>query len=309
MQRLPAGAMQALFPAAASRGQLNLPFSQDLLGPEDVNADPALFGDGLSAASAQEFSFPFARDLHKELLELQNSEVAAVLTPARYSAALQWSINRQLHSNPSGGTPVFVESSEGLDPRNLLMRLGDERIAGRKMCAFSKIRLPDIVLKFMSCRLASAFVLFALGESELVPMNSAFLDRAVLRVPKADDIKSFLKRKQEEAAEELEYEREELKEMQGRMEARKEHLLGSSFLVFLREGFGREWSTRSLKSKGEPHRVAVMILSDPPETATELGPAWVRLNRLIHMAIAISMFVGLLCCLCMWRLMLLLKQR
>ncbi|CDI86262.1 hypothetical protein, conserved [Eimeria praecox] len=246
-----------------------------------------------------------------------------------------------------GGTPVFVENSEGLDPRKLLMRLSDERIDGKRI----------------------AFLLFALGESEILPMNAAFLDRAVLRVPKADDIKSFLKRKEEEAAEELVFEKEELEEMRQHMERRKEHLLELdggekaakmdeasitlqqkdsessgqlgdyiqksvkqapvlvlnpfneyllrfnytevSDLTNYAEALATELRNEPLEISigGESHRVAVMILSEPPETETELGSAWVRLNRLIHVAIAISVIVGLLCCLCMWRLMLLLKQR
>lgn len=70
----------------------------------------------------------------------------------------------------------------------------------------------------------SAFIIFALGETEMLPMNAAFLDRAVLRVPKASDIKAFLARKEEEAAKEWETQKEEQEEMRYHMEKREAHL-------------------------------------------------------------------------------------
>lgn len=56
-------------------------------------------------------------------------------------------------------------------------------------------------------------------------MNTAFLDRTVLRVPKLHDIKSFLEQKEKEAAEDLASDKEELEEMKHHMERRRAHLL------------------------------------------------------------------------------------
>ncbi|CDJ63517.1 hypothetical protein, conserved [Eimeria necatrix] len=247
----------------------------------------------------------------------------------------------------SGGTPVFVKDSEGLDPRKLLARLKGERIAGKKV----------------------AFIIFALGETEMLPMNAAFLDRAVLRVPKASDIKAFLARKEEEAAKEWETQKEEQEEMRYHMEKREAHLSElEGFTETKQETVtnlatneqGSEWNGQNKNDfsengqqapvlaldpfdeyvlrfnytevsdlnsyaealalelreeplettiRGDSHRVAIMVLAEPPETEAQLGTTWMRLNRLIHMAIAVSVIVGLLCCLCMWRLMLLLKRR
>lgn len=61
--------------------------------------------------------------------------------------------------------------------------------------------------------------------------------------------------------------------------------------------------------RGETHRVALMILSEPPEVEADVGPTWARLDKLIHVVLGVSMIVALLCCLCMWRLMHLLKHR
>ncbi|KAL8434362.1 hypothetical protein ACSSS7_003222 [Eimeria intestinalis] len=293
-----------------------------------------------------------------------------------------------------GGTPVFMEDAEGTTPRQMLLRLKDDRIDGEKI----------------------AFVVLAIGNSWQVPLSFAFFDRAVLRVPKADDIKSFLRRKEDEAEAVWMEERQELAQLRDHMVRHKQHLvelqgelqeeapeeqsdlsvdeqqevvgkdqttavlpgtseeseqsmlfqassdtgasevtaatdatdLGTSSLdqlhlhppkveenapVFILNPF-EEYVLRfsytevsdirsyaeelafelqgvqlSMSIRGEAHRVAIMILADPPETEAELGPTWARLDRIIHVAIAVAMIIAMLGCLCMWRLMHLLKQR
>ncbi|KAL8450658.1 hypothetical protein Emag_003098 [Eimeria magna] len=261
----------------------------------------------------------------------------------------------------------------------------------------------------------SAFVVLAIGNSWQVPLSFAFFDRAVLRVPKADDIRSFLKRKEDEAEAVWTEERQELAQVRDHMVRHKQHLLelegklqeapqdqsessiekqekvvdqdqriavlpetsgeskqslvaassldtgasgvtasteatdlGTGSLdqlhshqpkmeenapVFILNPF-EEYVLRfsytevsdvrsyaeelafelqgvplSMSIRGEAHRVAIMILADPPETEAELGPTWARLDRIIHVVIAVAMIIAMLCCLCMWRLMHLLKQR
>ncbi|KAL8451549.1 hypothetical protein Emed_001998 [Eimeria media] len=102
-----------------------------------------------------------------------------------------------------GGTPVFMEDAEGTTSRQMLLRLKNDRIDGEKI----------------------AFVVLALGNSWQVPLSFAFFDRAVLRVPKADDIKSFLERKEDEAEAVWTEEREELAQMRDHMVRHKQHLL------------------------------------------------------------------------------------
>ncbi|KAL8273894.1 hypothetical protein Esti_002217 [Eimeria stiedai] len=292
-----------------------------------------------------------------------------------------------------GGTPVFMEDAEGTTSRKMLFRLKDDRIDGAKI----------------------AFVVLAIGNGWQVPLSFAFFDRAVLRVPKADDIKSFLKRKEDEVEAVWTEECQELEQLQNHMIRHKQHLrelegkpqeapqdeselsterqqevvdqdqeiaawtgtseeskqstlppllpeTGASGAtasaeptalrtecldqlhvhqpkteedapVFILNPF-EEYVLRfnytevsdvrsyaeelaselqgvplSMTIRGEAHRVAIMILADPPETEAELGPTWGRLDRIIHVAIAVAMIIAMLCCLCMWRLMNLLKQR
>ncbi|KAL8425178.1 hypothetical protein Efla_007524 [Eimeria flavescens] len=345
---------------------------------------------GLKRENEQLFVEALSRELpHKWIEAPDGRRVVVVLSDriAECRTLLDLSLKRS-----HGGTPVFLEDAEGTTARKMLLRLRDDRIDGEKI----------------------AFVVLAIGNAWQVPLSFAFFDRAVLRVPKADDIKEFLERKQDEVEAAWNEESQELAELREHLSRRRQHLLelagdqraaappssasssesqqqtreqiaittaggteavelpssatgGASFLVaetdesqptdeqateeeeehpylfrsrtpeeapvfilnpfdeyILRFNYTEVSDVRSyaealafelqnvplaMAIRGETHRVAIMILADPPDTEAELGQVWAKLDRIIHVAIAAAMIVALLCCLCMWRLMHLLKQR
>lgn len=149
---------------------------------------------------------------------------------------------------------MFVEDAEAVDPRKMLLRLKGERIDGKKMCFCTHLEstFASRTTIFRACtgdgfRLSGyadacrVFVILAIGGSVLVPLDFAFFDRAVLRVPKEHDIRAFLKRKESEAEAAWAAEKEDLKELRDHLRKREQQL------VELEAGFQ---TTRETKAEG-----------------------------------------------------------
>ncbi|KFH16585.1 putative transmembrane protein [Toxoplasma gondii MAS] len=223
---------------------------------------------------------------------------------------LELLLERAMDFAPSG-TPVIVTDTEAFVPENILPRIRSRSRAGERI----------------------HFVVFGIGRYGQLPLNAAFLDRAVLRVPRATDIDAFVQRHSDSSPPEEKSlpkrnspdDKEESFLPDEEPFAADNFLILNPFTEFLMRfnytevdnvaGYA-EALTRELQHvpitffyRNETRRVAVVLLTDFPEAESVFLTSLLKLNVIVQVTIAVAMIIGLLACLCMCRMMYLLKSR
>ncbi|KEP66871.1 UNVERIFIED_CONTAM: hypothetical protein HHA_271270 [Hammondia hammondi] len=223
---------------------------------------------------------------------------------------LELLLERAMDFAPSG-TPVIVTDTEAFVPESILPRIRSRSRAGERI----------------------HFVVFGIGRYGQLPLNAAFLDRAVLRVPRATDIDAFVQRHSDSSPPEEKNlpkqngpdDKEESFLHDEVSSASDNFLILNPFTEFLMRfnytevdnvaGYA-EALTRELQHvpitffyRNETRRVAVVLLTDFPEAESVFLTSLLKLNVIVQVTIAVAMIIGLLACLCMCRMMYLLKSR
>ncbi|PFH37289.1 hypothetical protein BESB_037470 [Besnoitia besnoiti] len=267
----------------------------------------------------------FIRTVHEYVAALQETmperplktidgrEVIVVVNDRR--PELELLLQRAMDFAPTG-TPVIVTDTEAFEPGTILPRIKLKGPKGEKL----------------------HFVVFGVGRYGQLSLNAAFLDRAVLRVPRSADINAFVQRHSDGPLPAADAQTAEIRDRPGRPAAPKEStsdgdtspsrdnfLILNPFNEFLMRfnytevdsvaGYAAQL-TRELQHtpitfvyQNETRRVAVVLLTDFPEAESVFLGSLLKLNVVVQVTIAVAMIIGLLACLCMCRMMFLLKSR
>ncbi|CBZ53778.1 conserved hypothetical protein [Neospora caninum Liverpool] len=284
--------------------------------------EPGAQADGLSYGrnkaqviqSVRDFVTALQRKMPNHPVKtVDGREVVVVVNDRR--PELELLLGRAMDFAPSG-TPVIVTDSEAFAPEAILPRIRLLSRAGERI----------------------HFVVFGVGRYGQLPLNAAFLDRAVLRVPRPADIDAFVQRHSDASAAAPAEETEPKQTAPGGEKKQNSALLSDeappasdNFLIlnpfteFLMRfnytevdnvaGYA-EALTQELRHvpitffyKNETRRVAVVLLTDFPEAESVFLTSLLKLNVIVQVTIAVAMIIGLLACLCMCRMMFLLKSR